>query len=106
MHSTETDIPTCTPNVLFILSGTVSNIVQKLGNGLLIQWGTLEAGANTLTFPQPFAYKLYYIGALPNYTGVIGNNSPSFQNKTTTGCTIHASTAYSVDWIAVGCWYL
>ena len=110
IRGTENDSYMCSGNSAknssVVTTSEHRNTWYKLGNGLLIQWGTLEAGANTLTFPQPFAYKLYYIGALPNYTGVIGNNSPSFQNKTTTGCTIHASTAYSVDWIAVGCWYL
>lgn len=75
----------------------------KYNNGLIIQWGEISSGSNTITFSTPFSS-----GSSYQITTTVGNTSRGSYSDTITGKT---STKATVDfytypphtyWIAIG----
>ena len=77
----------------------------KLGNGLIIQWGTVGTGANfSVTFPTPFTSSASYGIA----SGIFHNNGNdvyalNIKNRTNTGFTGYLNNGYTgACYIAIG----
>lgn len=73
----------------------------KLGNGLIINWGTYGTGSGsaTITYSMPYtsAPKIF-AGNNYNSTGAF----PGFTNVKTTSCTIYKNSGISGWWFAIG----
>lgn len=85
----------------------------KLGNGLIIQWGTAtcNSGNNNISFPTAFSNTNYRIVSnLISSTNNSGSGAAnSIYNKSTTGCIIQVRAypgvgigAVSSEWLAIG----
>ena len=86
----------------------------KLGNGIIIQWGSLSATNSSLTFPTAFSNTNYSINifALSNSQNTESTNHSMAASKTTTGISWirmgqyanagHTDNQYTHNWIAIG----
>ena len=74
----------------------------KLGNGLIVQWGSLNGETNTsgtINFPTAFSSTYFRVVAVSNKQGV----SVSISQESTTGCTwTKNNTSAYIKWIAIG----
>lgn len=92
-------------------SSKAANGYARLGNGILLQWGTGTANASgvlAVTFPIAFPNAVTSVTATGVSTGPASNIVCSYQSPTTTTVTINASTlagaasATAVFWKATG----
>lgn len=77
----------------------------KLGNGVIIQWGTATSGADVkITLPTAFSSTNYSVTV--NSTGGTGEQyARAISSKSTTSFNIlsaYAATSYTSNWIAIG----
>lgn len=77
----------------------------KYSNGLIIQWGTVGAGANfSVTFPTPFTSSASYgIAVAPFYDNGADAYALNVKNRTSTGFTGYLNANYGgASYIAIG----
>lgn len=79
----------------------------KLGNGLIIQWGSGEISSNVynITFPTAFTSTNYRIMATRRSAATTTGDSASIYRRTgtTTTCQLYSyNNSMTVDWVAVG----
>lgn len=85
------------------------NGYQKLGNGLIIQWGVSAAGVINVSFPIAFPNACYGAYPVMRHTEARGSDTRDaycyneVYEYTTTGFQIHSySTSMQVMWFAIG----
>lgn len=82
-----------------------ANGYVKLGNGLIIQWGTSTSTSDykTVTFSIPFSNTNYKLTAIQT-SGASNTSDVYVLNKNTTWCQLseYAQKTMAYDWIAVG----
>ena len=99
--------------VTTISKSKAANGYFKLGNGLIVQWGTAtcNSGNNNISFPTAFSNTNYRI--VSNLISSTNNSGAgaanSIYNKSTTGCIIQVRAypgvgigAASSEWLAIG----
>lgn len=99
--------PSCSePNSIVTtvqITETESGIGMKLGNGLIIQWGTNNSSGTTITLPIPMSSNNYSI-LLGTYIAGSGsgNQSGGWKNKTTTSFFLQHGACDGLDWFVIG----
>ena len=98
-----TTCPSCGANnsiVTTVSKSKSQNGYYKLGNGLIIQWGTnsVAYSSNTINLPTAFTSTNYIALAIPaNIT-----NGYGVTGRATTSFTFNATASTTIDWVAVG----
>lgn len=91
--------------VTTVSKSKASNGYFKLGNGLIIQWGTVTGSGNSrsVTYPTAFSNTNYKLIAMFNNSSQPGRTI-AYDTTTTTGCVFHldVSTGMTISWIAIG----
>ncbi len=80
---------------------------QTIGDGLLLQWGTisLSAGAQRITYPKPFASVRFHISGSPNAaSNSTGAGNAAFDAGDLEGCNVYywGTSNYVLRWFAIG----
>ena len=102
-----TSAPACDVNnsiVTTVAKSKSANGCYKLGNGLIIQWGSSSSSNRKVTFPTPFTTNCQVAGNC-NWTGTTNDGHGYVYNITTTGFEFRGvdDDMLPFHWIAVGC---
>lgn len=84
-----------------------ANGYYKFGNGLIVQWGTIDTtgSARSITYPTAFSSANYGFSIVPKNSTNSAMYTMSINNRTTTGCDILAGRNVEnvgALWIAIG----